>query len=221
MFPSYNENDLREIITKRIGKNVVDAKALELVSRKIAASSGDARKVLEITSNAIQICMDSLSDDLLSNEIGSQDDPPVKIAHMMRAIREGNVIKHAEVIQKLPQLAKVVLCIAVAYGHVMGPQAEISPTYLKKLCSQATRYALFDDSDVSDIINLIETICDSGLLRIKNNGVFDTQDSNIKLIIDVQLDDLECALGESLLNGENSEFYAKLMDFVKKQHRHC
>lgn len=199
----------------------MDAKAIELVSRKIAASSGDARKVLEITSNAIQICMDSLSDDLLSKEIGPDDGPSVKITHMMRAIRDGNVIKHAEVIQKLPQLAKVVLCIAVAYGHVMGPNADISPVYLKKLCAQATKYALFDDSDIASILGLIETICDSGLLRIKNNGVFETHDPNMKLTIDVQLDDLECALGESLLNGENGAFYSKLMDFVKIRHRHC
>eukprot|EP00956_Cyclotella_meneghiniana_P044809 scaffold337311_cov96-Cyclotella_meneghiniana.AAC.1 len=151
VFPSYDESELLEIVTKRVGNSTVDSKALELVSRKIAATSGDARKVMEIVSNAVQRCIDSLSEEALSKEVGVDDQPPVKINHMMWAIREGNIIKHAYMIQKLPQLAKIVLCIAVAYGHVIGPKAEIRISYLKKLCTTATNHALFDSSDIGSI----------------------------------------------------------------------
>lgn len=203
----------------------MDAKALELVSRKIAATSGDARRVLQITMKAIGRCRDTSSEEFLLKAIDPQsssadEKPPVKISHMMWAIRESNVIKHAHVIQTLPQLAKVVLCIAVAYGNVMGPKAEISMTYLKKLCVISTKFALFDDSDIGSVCNLCETLCDSGLLRVANNDHFDPHDPNAKMLIDVQLDDVECALEESLFNGENGTFYAKLADFVKTRHGH-
>ena len=194
----------------------MDSKALELVSRKIASTSGDARKVMEIVSNAVQRCIDSLSEEALSQEVGVDDKPPVKINHMMWAIREGNVIKHAYVIQKLPQLAKIVLCITVAYGHAIGPKAEISVSLLKKLCTQATKHALFDSSDIASISSFVELLCDSGLLRVANNGHFDPHDNDPKLIIDVQLDDVECALDESLLSGEHGAFYSRLMEFVER-----
>ena len=197
----------------------MDSKALELVSRKIAATSGDARKVMEIVSNAVQRCIDSLSEEALSKEVGVDDQPPVKINHMMWAIREGNIIKHAYMIQKLPQLAKIVLCIAVAYGHVIGPKAEIRISYLKKLCTTATNHALFDSSDIGSITSFCELLCDSGLLRVANNGQFDPNDTESKLIIDVQLDDVECALDESLLNGKHGAFYSRLMEFVERKHR--
>ena len=219
MFPSYDENGLIDILTKRVGKHVVDAKALELVARKIAATSGDARKAMEITAKATQLCKDSLSDDELSKEVGMDEKPPVKINHMMRAIiRESNVIKHAHTIQKLPQLAKVILCIAVAYGNVIGPKAEISISYLKKICCHAANHSLFEDPAIGSISGLIGTLCDQDLLRVANNGHFDPHDLDTKLIIDVQLDDVECALEESLLNGEHGHFYSKLMDFVRQNH---
>jgi cell division control protein 6 len=219
VFPSYDENGLIDILKKRVGKHVVDEKALELVARKIAATSGDARKAMEITAKATQLCKDSLSDDALSKEVGTGEKPPVKINHMMRAIRESNVIKHAHTIQKLPQLAKVVLCIAVAYGNVIGPKAEISMSHLKKICCHATKHSLFDDTDIGSISGLIGTLCDQDLLRVANNGHFDPHDLDTTLIIDVQLDDVECALEESLLNGEHGHFYSKLMDYVRQKHR--
>lgn len=198
--------------------NTVEQKALELVSRKVAATHGDARKVLEIVSNAVGHCMDSLSEAELVKEVSNDDSPPVKIKHMMRAIRESNLIKYAEIIRKLPQLAKIVLCIAVAYGHVEGPNAEISLGYLRNLCQQATKYDLFEDMDSGSICSLCEQLCDTGLLRVANNDSFDSSDTTTKLRIDVQLDDVECALEESLLNGTHGEFYSRLMEFVQKRH---
>jgi cell division control protein 6 len=130
---------LLQIITNRIGTNTVDLKALELVSRKVAATHGDARMALEIVSDAVGHCEDSLSESELFEEVNNDDSPPVKIKHMMRAIREGNLIKYAEIIRKLPQLTKIVLCIAVAYGHAKGPNAELSLGYLRKLCLIATK----------------------------------------------------------------------------------
>ncbi|KAL3789673.1 hypothetical protein HJC23_003874 [Cyclotella cryptica] len=216
VFPSYEEKDLLAILHERLGKNVVDPKALELVARKIAATSGDARRVLEISSNAIGRCIDGMSEEELRKEVDDKNMPLVKITHMMWAIREGNAVKHADIIRRLPQLAKIVLCIAVAYGHAKGPKAEISMPQLKQFCVEATKYALFEDTDIASIMNLVEMICDAGLLRTANNSHFDPHDPDEKLKIDVQLDDVECALEESLVNGEHGGFYSGLMNYVKK-----
>lgn len=197
----------------------MDSKALELVSRKIAATTGDARKALEIVSSACQRCIDSLSEEELSKKLGKDDSPPVKIKHMMWAIREGNLVKHAEVIRRLPPMAKVLLCIAVAYSHKMGPNAEISLATLKKLCQKATEFALFDDSDVGIVGSLCEMLHDAGLLRAANTSDFDSHDSNAKLILGTQMDDVECALEESLVNGVNGAFYSKLLDFDESRRR--
>lgn len=217
MFPSYDEKELIDIITSRIGVNTVDGKALELVSKKIAATSGDARKALETVSNACQRCQDTLSEEELSKDVVGNESPPVKIKHMMWAIREGNLIKHAEVIRRLPQLAKVLLCIAVAYSNAMGPNAEVTLAQLKRLCYKSTDFALFDESDLGLISGLCETLCDCGLLRVVNDAHFDPHDPHAKLSFGVQMDDVECALEESLVNGENGAFYSRMMDYVQRK----
>ena len=57
VFPAYNEGDILAILECRVGKKIVDYKALQLISRRVAASSGDARQALEITSNDIGKCL--------------------------------------------------------------------------------------------------------------------------------------------------------------------
>ena len=57
-----------------------------LVARKVAANSGDARKALELTSQAIGNCLESLSDQHLNDIVTGE--ALVKLPHMMRAIRD-------------------------------------------------------------------------------------------------------------------------------------
>merc|ERR1712032_1476017 len=125
--------------------------------------------------------------------------PLVKLPHMMRAIREGMPMRHAEVISGLPRAAKVILCIAISLAQVWGPTAEISISQLKKYCIEASHHAIMDELGVGHIMNLVDMLVDSGLLITGNNGHFDPHDLNSKLKIGVQLDDVEIALEESLL----------------------
>ncbi|KAL9184927.1 hypothetical protein ACHAXT_002704 [Thalassiosira profunda] len=102
VFAAYKEENLVAILVDRVGKNIVDPKALQLVSRKVAASGGDAGLALEITSNAVGKCLPAgrssdydialaLSDEELDTEVKEDDAcmPLVKLSHMMNAIREG------------------------------------------------------------------------------------------------------------------------------------
>jgi hypothetical protein len=77
------------------------------------------------------------------------------------------------------------------------------------------KYALFDDTDAGCISNLCEQLCDTRLLRVVGNDHFDPSDSSMNFRIDVQLDDVECALEETLLNGKGGAFYSRLINFAR------
>jgi cell division control protein 6 len=188
-----------------------------LISRRVAASSGDARRALEITSNAVGKCLDLLKAEDLDADVKYNDErmPLVKLPHMMRAIREAMPMRHADVISGLPQAAKVILCIAVSLGQVWGPTAKISIFTLKKYCVEATKHAIMDELGPGHVMSLVEMLIDSGLLVTDNSHHFNPNDANSKLKIGVQLDDVEIALEESLLN--EGGFYRSLVDYVKRE----
>mmetsp|Transcript_11814 Transcript_11814/g.25906 ORF Transcript_11814/g.25906 Transcript_11814/m.25906 type:complete len:893 (-) Transcript_11814:67-2745(-) len=221
VFSAYKEEDILAILEQRLGKNAVDHKALQLISRRVAASSGDARRALDITSNAVSKCSDLLSNEQLGNVVKFDDEcmPLVKLPHMMRAIREAMPMRHADIISGLPQAAKVVLCICVSLSHVWGPTAEISISILKKYCVQATHHALMDELGLGHIKVLVDTLVDSGLLVTGNNAQFNPHDANSKLKIGVQMSDVEIALEQSLLSGGG--FYQSLVDYIKRECPHA
>ncbi len=218
VFPTYKEDDIIAILEQRLGKHIVDHKALQLVSRKVAASSGDARRALEITSNAVGKCLDLSNPEELDLNMMYNDQrmPLVKLPHMMRAIREAMPMRHADVISGLPQAAKVILCIAVSLGQVWGPTAEITISTLKKFCVEATNHAVMDELGPGHVMSLVDMLIDSGLLITDNSSHhFNANDANPKLKIGVQLDDVEIALEESLL--KEGGFYRSLVDYVKRE----
>jgi len=216
VFPTYNEADLLAILEKRIGTKIVDPKALQLIAKRVAASTGDARKALEITYNAVDKSLDSFSEKW-EEDVQDDDYPLVKLPQMMRAIREGMPTRHEEIIRGLPQAAKVILCIAVSLGKVWGPTAAVSIATLKRYAVQATQHAMLDDASLGQITNLVEMLMDSGLLTTDHDGCFNfnANDPTSRLHIGVQLDDVEIALEKSLL--EESSFYRSLVDYIKRE----
>jgi len=218
VFPTYNETDLLDILQKRIGKKIVDTKALQLIAKRVAASTGDARKALEITSNAVDKALDACSEKWLE-EVNDDCYPLVKLPQMMRAIREGMPTRHEEVIRGLPQAAKVILCIAVSLGKVWGPTAAVSIAALRRYAAQATQHSMLDGASIGQISNLVEMLMDSGLLTADHDGFyFNANDPSSRLHLGVQLEDVEIALEKTLL-GESS-FYRGLVDYVKRECPH-
>ncbi len=216
VFSTYKENDILAILEQRLGTHIVDHKALQLISRRVAASTGDARRALDITCNAVGKCQESLTEEELTRKVDYDDEcmPLVKLPHMMRAIREGMPMKHIDIISGLPQAAKVILCIAVTLSHVWGPTAEVSISDLKMFCVEASHHSLMDDLGIGHINSLVEMLIDSGLLMTCNNGLFNPYDSNPKLRLGVQLDDVEIALEESLFK---IGFYKGLAEYIERQ----
>ncbi|KAL7553128.1 hypothetical protein ACHAWF_016382 [Thalassiosira exigua] len=218
IFPAYKEEQIISILEQRVGKHVVDHRALQLISRKVASQSGDVRRALEVTSNACAICQEGLSEDQL-NAVVKEDDPRlplVKLPHMMRAIRQGMPVPHTEIIDGLPQAAKVVLCIALSLSQDRGPLAEISISTLKYYCIEATQQGTMMDVEVGSVLGLVEMLVDAGLL-VSGSTHFNPHDMDAKLKLGVQLDDVEIALGKTLL--EEGGFYWRLANYIKGECR--
>lgn len=80
-FQPYTFRQLLQIIMSRLNKmRAFEEDALQLVSRKVAALSGDARRCLDICRRATEICEQSASDP---NSTGL-----VEMSHMMEALNE-------------------------------------------------------------------------------------------------------------------------------------
>ncbi|CAJ1059496.1 origin recognition complex subunit 1 isoform X1 [Xyrichtys novacula] len=80
-FQPYSFKQLQQIITSRLNKvKAFEEDALQLVSRKVAALSGDARRCLDICRRATEICEHSASDPSATGLVG--------MGHVMDALNE-------------------------------------------------------------------------------------------------------------------------------------
>ena len=92
MFEPYRKEDLISIVESRVGTSIVDPKLIEFAASKVAATSGDARRVLQLVAKAIDKCVDKLKPSQLEAEFEFSSDamPIVKIPCVMAVIRENN-----------------------------------------------------------------------------------------------------------------------------------
>lgn len=80
-FQPYTFKQLQQIITSRLNKvKAFEEDALQLVSRKVAALSGDARRCLDICRRATEICEHSAADPSAAGLVG--------MSHVMEALDE-------------------------------------------------------------------------------------------------------------------------------------
>nr|XP_046248284.1 origin recognition complex subunit 1 isoform X2 [Scatophagus argus] len=80
-FQPYSFKQLQQIITSRLNKvKAFEEDALQLVSRKVAALSGDARRCLDICRRATEICEHSAADPSATGLVG--------MSHVMEALNE-------------------------------------------------------------------------------------------------------------------------------------
>ncbi|XP_071342719.1 origin recognition complex subunit 1 isoform X2 [Trachinotus anak] len=80
-FQPYSFKQLQQIIMSRLNKvKAFEEDALQLVSRKVAALSGDARRCLDICRRATEICEHSATDPFATGLVG--------MSHVMEALNE-------------------------------------------------------------------------------------------------------------------------------------
>lgn len=113
-FLPYSKNDIIEIIKDRLKEIqethnncvIIDDRALMLCASKIASTTGDIRKVLDICRRAIEFIEQEAK---LSNQLDTIK--TVGIAQMMRIFNEVNPITNSNLDKNaMPLLQKILLC---------------------------------------------------------------------------------------------------------------
>lgn len=220
VFKPYTCSELVLILKDRVG-DVFDERALEFIGRKVSASSGDARRALELAANAVTKCIDSLTEKEKTKR--AQEDAPialVKVVHVMKAVRECSGGKIQDMIAAQTTSCKIVLCVAVQINRALfsisqKPFNKMKSGYLLDMCKCAASAGLMENLDPADFLDLLETLGDASLLMLGPDFREQRQRGdarNIGIKVDVQLEDVECAL-EQLFDEQ--PFYSKIAENVK------
>ena len=222
VFNPYGKEDLMAIVESRVGRSVVDPKLIEFASSKVSASSGDARRVLEFVSKAIDNCREKLSQDRLDEnfESFSEGQPLVKLPHIMAVIREVNP-KYTHLINDLPTAAKTALCVATTLARALADCDASTPTLgeLKNYTMDALKN---EDMSNDEFKTVLEMLVDSGLLKLTQSDTKLLRTESLMTMhrapigLDLQLEDVESAIDKTLLQ---EPFYQNLVERVKSQRR--
>ena len=210
MFQKFDKDELVNIVKSRIGSTIVDSKVIEFIASKIAATSGDARKVLEMTSKAIDKCIENMPQTRRdSNEEGTI----VKLPFAMMAIRE-SMAKYADLIKRLPLVGKSILCVATRLArHGADFKSELTLGTLENYCMDSfSDDAMLDQFSREDFMSVLGNLVDGGLLHVAecDRRRLPTPRSlaMIPIRLGLQLEDVESAVEEELLQ---QDFYSSLL----------
>ncbi|PKU71486.1 cell division control protein 6 homolog isoform X1 [Dendrobium catenatum] len=110
-FCAYSKDQIVEILQQRLmnlGCNVFEPLALEYCARKVAAASGDMRKVLDACRTAIEVLETELRDSSTKEQPNS-----VTFDHMDVALSKAFKSPKVDIIKSLPQHQQIILCSMV------------------------------------------------------------------------------------------------------------
>jgi len=218
VFQPYSEDDMVAIIEKRLGsaRSLLEISALKFATKKASKVSGDIRQVLNIIKLAFTKCLDELSPEVA--EMAVDGSTYVKLRHVMIALKDSGAVPLATTISHLPQACKSVLCIAVALQSYIPPRS-LTLAMLKKYCTEASSQNLVTLENTSNetYIDISRQLEDAGLFRVGGSDIFfnsmNIDPLHVQLSIQCGMDDVECALGETLFN---QPFYKSMFDHVRK-----
>lgn len=215
MFQAYRQEELVKITESKIGCSVMNKKAMEFIAAKVAASSGDARRYLELVTLSIDSCLRKAPSVKLDSVL---EKPFVTIRDAMTAIRETNV-NYRDIIEGLPTFDKVVLCTGVHLARKFDGRSFTMHT-LRNLTMEG--YGIDYDVEIDDFKGAMERLIDTGLLLLSEDqknklrhgmGISDLMGTPMKF--DLQLEDVESAIEDTLMN---EGFYQRLVNRVKSLH---
>ena len=212
MFQRYRKEELVEITKTKIGIEVVDKKAMDFVAAKVASTTGDARRYLELITKAIIHYRNKTSNTTLSSTLIK---PVVTIRNAMMAIRQTNY-KHKDIIDGLCTVDKVTLCTGVHIARKLDGE-EVTVKDLRDIVVECFGFEY--DLDMMEFKGVLERLVDSGLLvlpeeqkRKIQQGMYGHELMRCQLCFELQLEDVESALDESVMK---EPFYQKIVERVK------
>ena len=211
VFSPYGKDELVKITEAKIGFSVVDKKAMEFIAAKVSASSGDARKYLELVVLAIQSYRQKLPLIELAKPLTK---PVVTIRQAMIAIRDSNT-KYTDIIQSITTFEKVTLCVGVHLARKFDGNG-VTVSQLKDLTMEC--FGADNDVSIEDFKGVVERLVDSGLLLLdaeakrKLSAMRMGDLMRTPIGFDLQLEDVVSALDDTLMK---EDFYKRLVERVK------
>ncbi|CAM9110486.1 unnamed protein product, partial [Hapterophycus canaliculatus] len=211
LFQSYTPEDLASILTQRVGATVHHS-AIQFCAKKAAATTGDARRAINMCREAVVLAKQELQnklDDATSEDerlqMGQGDARDmVTIGHMAKAVAAGNAGKYSGAIAGLSFHAKVVLAVAAAAvrgvpdrrggkGANAGKCPRLSQGDLHEKCMGAWRRLKTGEAPGQlEFTVIIDLLVASGLVALKSKQ--QTGGRARELVLRIEFADLAAAL---------------------------
>jgi Cdc6-like AAA superfamily ATPase len=211
VFETYATNDLIHMVDCRIGRTIVDPKVVEFFAKRVAATSGDARKLLDLIAKAVSKCKEQLPCYRL--ESSEEAGIVVKMPDAMTALRESVNPKYTTLIKGLPSTRRAVLCVAVTSARSRRKESnQLTLGELRRYCVDAFGEDIELDAD--GFKDAIEALSDTGLLLLakpdKKRFLVEPVSglSMVPIRLELQLEDVENAVESELLD---TGFYHRLV----------
>lgn len=201
-----------------MGRSVVAPNVLDYIAKKVASSTGDARKALEMAANAVQHRLEQ------TKETESAIGHLVKMPNVVLANKD-ETVNLKDRIAGQPIVGKVILCVLTSFAQAGVLESTVGE--LKLCVSDCMQLCGSEDEmlQMDDFLVLLETLVDSGLLRASPDGQpGDEFCLSGRILSDVhhqpiflgtQLDEIERALESDLKQA----FYQTIRDSAKNRRK--
>ncbi|CAH1396334.1 unnamed protein product [Nezara viridula] len=176
VFQPYTFQQLQQIVLNRIGsKSNFHVDAIQLVARKVAAVSGDARRALDICRRAIEMI--------------SSDTEVVKVSHIEKALTQIFTGTRVTAIKKCSVMNQFLLRAMRDEFHRTGVE-ETTVGQVYPQFNAITTLEGYEVPPIGMILNMSSALADSGLILAEKCR----SDLNRKLSLNVSPDDIHYAL---------------------------
>uniref|UniRef100_A0A034VNB0 Origin recognition complex subunit 1 n=1 Tax=Bactrocera dorsalis TaxID=27457 RepID=A0A034VNB0_BACDO len=187
-FQPYTHKQLQEIVTMRLsGSEAFKSDAVQLVARKVAAVSGDARRALDICRRATEIAESAILPKDSDNIMPMQKF--VGIAHVQQALSEMIASAKVQAIKNCSCLEQIFLQAVLAEVTRTG----VEETSFMGVYSQVESLAAFEGINMpttGNCLRICSKLCAERLLIAEcgRNDIFQ------KILLNVSVDDIHYAL---------------------------
>ncbi|TMW39655.1 hypothetical protein DOY81_015267, partial [Sarcophaga bullata] len=183
-FQPYTHKQLQEIVTCRLcGSEAFKSDAIQLVARKVAAVSGDARRALDICRRATEIA------DAAANKSDSDDMHFVNMLHVQQALAEMIASAKVQAIKNCSRLEQIFLQAVVAEVNRTG----VEETSFMGVYTQVETIAAFMGASIPTPGRALRICSKLGSERLL---ICEHSRSDIfqKILLNVSMDDIHYAL---------------------------
>ncbi|EEB07000.2 MCM loader [Schizosaccharomyces japonicus yFS275] len=161
-FPPYSAKDIADIIQTRLnavsgspGVTFIHPAAIDLCSRKVASSSGDLRKALDICRRALELVECENREQVAKGEVSGVP-KPATISHVVRATSVLSQSASSR-IKSLSMQQKAILCTLVVHGKSSSNILDVFERYCA-LCQRDNLIHPLTSSEFCDVINSLEVL---------------------------------------------------------------